>query len=82
MIYANQSPKQLGASPILTVKAKGQIEILITGGDHCTRADVDRSVAILLHCNRAEGLGTPRFIEEDEGVRNTCLQHFPFFPIS
>jgi len=70
MVFPEQSPKQLGANPVLTVLARGQIEITIAGGDHCKKADVDRSVSILLHCNMAAGLGSPKFIEEDAGVRS------------
>ena len=71
--YVDQPPKKLGGQAVLTVKDIGELELKLTGGDHCTRANVDRSVAILFHCNKAAGLGSPRFIEEDDGV---C--HFPF----
>jgi len=58
---------------VLTVKDIGELELKLTGGDHCTRANVDRSVAILFHCNQAAGLGSPRFIEEDDGVCRSSL---------
>jgi len=68
MKYDNEEPKNLGDQAKLNIKDYGELELLITGGDHCPNKGADRSVSILLHCNPQGKHSEPIFIEEDESV--------------
>jgi len=71
-VSPNASAKRLGTNPTLKVKDVGEVELRLAGGDYCLTQKANRSVSILFHCNKNNGIGSPKYIEEDDG----CLYIF------